>query len=233
MKNYNNNEETIAVMTSCSEMFGFLARLYREEIDEVTIQQLSTLGPDHLADIDNDEIQEGSRLISKYCENPGSDILTDLAVEYTRIFLGWGPKQVNAAFPYESVYTSEQGLVMQAARDEVVALYQVEGLGKDHKYKEPEDHIAFELAYMQYLCQKTCHALENEDMKIADEYLKKQMIFLNKHLLRWVPDFCDDIQKAATVDFYKGAGKMTSGFVHLVWQLIEEIVPEPVSESVH
>ena len=51
----------------------------------------------------------------------------DLAVDYARVFLGAGEANGKAAYPYESVYTSPEGLVRQEARARVRAIYAAGG----------------------------------------------------------------------------------------------------------
>lgn len=59
---------------------------------------------------------------------------TDLATEYTSLFLNAGR---NTVFLYESVYTSEERLLMQEAQDEVLSEYRKEGLDKISELREP------------------------------------------------------------------------------------------------
>jgi TorA maturation chaperone TorD len=61
-----------------------------------------------------------------------------------RAFIGHGNNAYSAAYPYESVYTSEKRLMMQDARDEVLAIYRSCHLDKAASWKENEDHIAVE-----------------------------------------------------------------------------------------
>jgi len=79
------------------------------------------------------------------------EVEQDLAVEYAGLFLNM--RLVSVA-PFESVYTSPEHLLMQEARDEVLSEYRREGLDKVKDFKEPEDHIALELGFMAYLCQR-------------------------------------------------------------------------------
>ncbi len=203
-------------------MYAFIARLYRQEVDQVLLDQLITLN--FTTDIDVPEVAEGYQMMDTFLKSPGDSPVVDLAVDYARIFLGCGPKQGEGAFPYESVYTSHRGLIMQEARDEVVAVYRNEGMVRDESYNEPEDHIAFELVYMEYLCSRMQEALQNNDDDLALSYLDKQRDFLNKHLLNWVPGFCDDVERIAGSDFYKALAKITVGYLKMEQELIEELL---------
>ena len=53
---------------------------------------------------------------------------------FDRVFFGMGPRPAQKAFPYESVYTSEGGLMMQDAYSEVLRLYRAAGFAKAVSY---------------------------------------------------------------------------------------------------
>lgn len=69
----------------------------------------------------------------------------------------------SAAYPFESVHTSPKRLMMQEARDEVLAVYRSEGLDKLPSWKESEDHIALELEFMAVLGDRIVAAAEASD----------------------------------------------------------------------
>ena len=87
-------------------------------------------------------MDEGYRMICGYLSQADGTVLTELAVDYVRAFIGSGNDGFSAAYPYESVYTSPKRLMMQDARDEVLVLYRAFGLDKQESWKEGEDHIA-------------------------------------------------------------------------------------------
>ena len=62
-------------------------------------------------------------MICGYLSQADGTVLTELAVDYVRAFIGSGNDGFSAAYPYESVYTSPKRLMMQDARDEVLVLY--------------------------------------------------------------------------------------------------------------
>lgn len=205
-------------------MYGFLARIYRVEVDQQLLDQMGKM--DLSSEVDVSEISEGYRMLKGFLEHRRESTVTDLAVEYARVFLGAGLGQGEGAYPYESVYTSPDRLVMQEARDEVLKIYREEGLDRAEEFNEPEDHVAFELEFMAYLCQKTTEALKDGDKGSALGYLKKQQEFLEKHLVPWVPAFCNDVQRVARGDFYKAVAKITVGYLEMEQDLIGELVDE-------
>lgn len=202
--------------------YAFLARLYRVEADQALLEQISSM--DLSKEIEASEIGEGYVLLNRYVEKTNENTLTELAIDYARVFLG--VNRGSGAFPYESVYTSEAHLFMQEARDDVLAAFRAEGLDRAQDFNEPEDHIALEFEFMAILCQKALEALQQGDEGQAIGYLEKQKQFLEEHILNWVPDFCGDVERFAQTDFYKAAAKITQGYLNLEGTLVDELLQE-------
>lgn len=201
-------------------MYLFLANLYKTEVTEDFYRQIKDA--DLSAQMQGG-LFEGYSKIKKFCDTDRHDPITDLAVDYARVFLGAGVVETEqSAFPYESVYTSEKRLIMQEARDEVLALYRKYGLGVDDRYNIPEDHIALELEFMGYLCRLINSYAAAEDADEAVKILQEQEGFIKLHFDRWVPAFCKDIKKVSGTDFYSGAADLTLSFIAMDKEIIDE-----------
>lgn len=222
MKNQSTTELEMLISNRGST-YTLLARIYRTEVEQELLERMG--GMSLPVEIDVPEMSEGYRMLKDYLAHPTGSMLTGLAVDYARIFLGAGATG-NVAYPYESVYTSPDRLVMQDARDEVLKLYREEGLDRAEEFNEPEDHIALELEFMAHLCQKTTEALKDGNKGLAPGYMKKQQDFLEKHLIPWVPTFCNDIQRLAREDFYKAVARITVGYLSMEKDLIGELMDE-------
>jgi TorA maturation chaperone TorD len=113
------------------------------------------------------------------------------------------------------VYTSQERLLMQEARDQVVEIYRQAGLQRSEEFNEPEDHLAFELEYMAYEAQNLLSAYQQGDRQATLDAIHRQVDFLEAHLLSWVPAFATDVQRKAKTSFYSGLSQMTAGFLEL------------------
>ena len=219
------NAQTIALMRNRAAMYGFLGRVFKREVDESFLAQLR--GMRYPQSSDNPDINEAFRRLYGFIRHAREDVLDVLAVDYARAFLGSGILNGNAAFPYESVYTSEKALVMQEARDEVLAIYRANGMDKDASWTDPEDHLALEFEFMATLCERTAQALEAEaaDDDAADpvQLVSTQYGFLVLHLQRWVPRFCIDVPRFATSEFYAAAAQLAEAFLRDDQALLEDI----------
>lgn len=213
-----------ALFSNREQMYLFLARLYRVEVDQTLLDQMAQM--DFSIESDQPGITEGYRMIGSFLARRSPDMLTDLAVDYASVFIGAGKTEGNAAYPYESVYTSPDRLIMQEARDQVLKAYRAEGLDRSDTFDDPEDHIALEFEYMAHLCQKTHAALLEEAGPAAADYLAKQKNFLERHLLNWIPSFCADVVRIAETEFYQGAARITRGYLEMEQPLIEQLLLE-------
>ncbi|TWH45086.1 molecular chaperone [Sporomusa sp. KB1] len=223
--------EYSAIIANREKLYQFLGRLYKIEVDQTLLKQMEDMC--FPAECGEDELAGGYRMLEEYLRHPGNDPLTDLAVDYARVFLGAGIVGNEAAYPYESVYTSPKRLIMQEARDQVMAAYRAKGLTKVETQDVPEDHIALELEFMAYLCRGTQQALDTDDWAAVSVYIEEQLGFLTKHLLNWVPALCADIEKYAGTDFYKALAKVTTGYLRLERNILEDMLAETTVEVKH
>lgn len=217
-----------ALIENRENLYKFLGRIYKVEIDQTLLDQMKEMSfPTECLE---DELSKGYAVLENYLRHYGNDPLTDLAVDYARVFLGAGIASAEAAYPYESVYTSPKRLMMQEARDQVLKIYHANGLYTVEEFDEPEDHLALEFEFMAYLCHVTQEALSKCDWPAVLTSLEAQFNFLKKHLLNWVPAFCADIEKYAETDFYQAVAKITNGYLAIECSMIEDIIAETAQE---
>ncbi len=220
------DEETKQALISITEQrsatYGLLSRLYRVEVDEEFLKEMK--GMRFPAATGNSQVDEGYRLIATFLSNTWGNTITDLAIDYVRTFIGHGVDAFSAAYPYESVYTSEKRLMMQDARDEVLAIYRSQGLDKQETWKEAEDHLALELEFMQILANRTVDALKAGDEDAAIDLLTTQKNFLEDHLMAWVPMMTSDMRRFAKTDLYRGLASLTDGFMTVDFEFLQDLL---------
>ena len=209
-------------MTRRARTYGLLARIFRVEVDAEFLDELRHLK--FPTSTGNEHVDYGYRTMYNYLKGTWEDTLLDLARDYARTFIGHGNNGRSAAYPFESVHTSEKRLLMQDARDEVLAMYRENLLKKGSEWRDCEDHIALELEFMQVLCERTAETLRagKEDEAIA--LLRTQRTFVGKHLANWVPMFVSDIKYFAQTDLYIGAGELLLGFVQTEVETLDDLL---------
>lgn len=218
------NHELIAACESRADLYTMLARAFRVEVDEDFLAELKAAR--YPQNTGNDQVDEGYRRLHGFLAGTTESTLNTLAVDYARAFLGSGALDAEAAYPFESVYTSPKGLVMQDSRDEVLAVYRSEGVDKNVRWKEPEDHLAPELEFMAILCQRTAEALQKGDESRAVALLETQRAFLNDHLLIWTPRFCELVPRYARTEFYKAFAQLLLAFLREDQALLDELLDD-------
>jgi TorA maturation chaperone TorD len=214
--------ELIDVLKQRSATYMLLSRLYMQEIDQALLDEMhERLYP---AEDVNKSLYTGNLYIATFLSNLWSGSVNELRVDYSRCFLGHGVDAYSAAYPYESVYTSEKRLMMQAARDEVLAIYRAYGIDKTSGWKESEDHLAAELEFERILCDRTILAFEENDSAKATELLSAQLGFLEEHLVFWVPMLTADMKKFAKTKMYIGLAHLTEGFLRTDYQFLRDLL---------
>ena len=208
--------------------YGLMARLYRSEIDAETLAELISMH--YPVESGNALMDSGYYKMAKHLSNEWVDPLTKLAIDYSKSFLGSGIDAYSAAYPFESVYTSEKRLLMQDARDEVKAIYRANGLDKAESWTVGEDHIAVELEFMRILNGRAAAALRAGNMDKAFSILSTQKNFLCDHIATWVPVFTADVRKFASTLFYEGLADLTEGFLQEEVSFLSSVVDESAEE---
>lgn len=198
-----------------------LAYYYLHELTQAQIEELAQLD---FSDADGGDatIAEGYAQMSGSLARINTGTRQQLAVDYAHTFLAAGNYETYAATPYESVFTSEAGILMQEARDEVYKMYCDEQMQPDEKLQIPEDHVAFEFEFMALLLDRLNGALLIDDHPRAAEYATKLQKFHREHQLNWIDDLCDAVEDVANTTFYCGLAKVTRGFVHLETAVIDD-----------
>lgn len=196
-------------MQNRMQVYSLLARLFRKEVDD---ELLVILQAGDILETDDPKLTEALDLMRGYLASEDASTL-DLARDYARTFCGAGSTKKNSAYPFESVYTSEKGLLMQEARDGALAWYHRFGLGRSETWTDCEDHIALELEFMAYLIGQTIEARQAGDETRAAELACAQCDFVHEHLVDWVPMFARDGQAKARTDFYRGLCLLVDAYV--------------------
>ena len=214
--------ELVDFMTRRARTYGLLARIFRVEVDGKFLEELRHLK--FPTSTGNEHVDYGYRTMYNYLKGTWEDTLLDLARDYARTFIGHGNNGRSAAYPFESVHTSEKRLLMQDARDEVLAIYRANLLKKGEEWNDCEDHIALELEFMQVMSERTAKALKEGKEDEAVEMLKTQRAFVGQHLANWVPMFVSDIKYFSQTDLYIGAGGLLLGFVQTEVEALDDLL---------
>ena len=213
-------EEMRAANDARASFCRFLASLYLYELTEEQIEAFAHLE----CPGDGSTIDGALGAMKEYLRHRHGGTRQDLAVEYARVFLGAGTYDRILAPPYESVFTSEERLLMQDARDGAVAFYRRGGLDLPADNTTPEDHLGFELQFMAALVDRASRAIEARDSAALAEAVRMQRDFFALHQENWLPLLCDAVEQFAETGFYQGLAALTRGYVEAERAFLDEAV---------
>ncbi len=119
--------------------------------------------------------------------------------------------------PYEGMYIEPRTAVLL----EVSEFYRCFGLAMSQKEGKREfpDHISAELEFLHFLTFKEAQAIANDDKEFLKGYLLAQKDFLERHPLRWAPEFCKRLMNSG-VPFYARLAEVTSVFLACEHELV-------------
>ena len=207
--------QRMAVARQRSNIYGLLASVYRQEVTADLLHQVKD--PQFLGVLSD----LGLQLASDYLQKPQEELLSDLAVEYARLFLGPG-KHVS---PHESVQHQKDdgqgGLLWGESTAEVKRFIESTGLSYNSEYTGLPDHISVEFEFMQQLTLREEQAWREEDEDGALDCLRTERKFIEEHLIRWVPFFCDKVIGEAELPFYREMAALTKNFIEFEREEVE------------
>ena len=215
-----------------SMTYTFLARALADE--EIPLSFLESLRTMELQT--GTELDEFARGLAELDAAGLEQQRSELAADHAASLLGMS---VDPVSPYESVHTSEKHLMMQEARDKVVAAYRAQGFAASKDRRTPEDHVSLELSFMAALCDRLADALESqastdaqgqvqgqheagheagseEGVELSEQaaaLIEAQASFLRDHLAIWTPGFCDELEAHGVTPFYRGVAQMLRAYL--------------------
>lgn len=174
------------------------------------------------------DVVEGLKMLNQWgyqSDSVSQGMIQDLNVDNTRLFVGFG--RVLAPV-WESVHFTEERLVFQESTLDVRRWYQRFGLEPENLHKEPDDHIALEMAFIAHLANLAVQALDIGDHEQCEKLLQAQRDFCSTHLIRWAPLWSQQVLENTKTDFYRGIALLTRGALAELAQLFELKLVEPV-----
>ena len=187
-----------------SQLYGFLAALYRHEPTAAFLRRLRQ--PEFSKALSG----AGCRLERDVFGRPEDELADELAVEFTRLFIGPG-KHVS---PHESVHRDAGGgQLWGEATGEVMSFINRCGFAFSPEYLGLPDHISVEMEFMEALVAREAGAWGRSDPGEATKFLKLEKDFIDNHLGRWIPRFCREVTACADQTFYGKIAGLTAAFV--------------------
>jgi TorA maturation chaperone TorD len=147
------------------------------------------------------------------------DASDEIAVDHANIYLLYTYR----AAPTESPWRDPEGLERQSPMFDVAAWYRRHGLAAEDRQKRPDDHLVIELQFLGWLI----------DPATGPASLAEAAQFLDRHLLAWVPQFCERVATRCATPYFAGIALLTAAYLdELRDRLAEQAgLPRPVAPA--
>lgn len=154
------------------------------------------------------KVNEGARVIYEFMQDFDDEDFIKLKHEYNRLFIG---PDILPAPLWESVYLSHDHAMFGEETLLVRQAYKEFGLSFVRLNNEPDDHLVTELEFMSTLINRMNNESEQKEKLLR--LIEGQISFLEDHLLKWVPNFCELLINATKCELYRGAAMLLNEFL--------------------
>ena len=190
-----------------SAVYGILSEVYRSEPTASLMNQINDPWFQRVL------YNLGVRFEKKFFDRTRKNVLEDLAIEYTRLFLGPGEH----ISPHESIHherdDGDWGILWGASTYEVRKFYNSTGVMFETTYHGIPDEISVELEFMHHVVRREADAWKETNNEGALFCIRIEKKFIKEHLLEWVPIFCNRVIDLTQSVFYREIARLTKDFV--------------------
>lgn len=216
----------ISALQGRARFYDLLAALYFKPLQEEQLDRIAALDESAYRDI-NELFAEGLHDMVRYVAKRNTGTRQELAVDFTAAFAGTSSWEGKYAVPYESVFTSDEGLLYQESYHEVYHLFRQNRVQRSAGYDFPDDHLSFMCEFVAILSERALAALEKGDPAEALEHIRLSREFVQTHMLSWFDPFEEISLHLLKTRFYRGVLKVTKGYflfdVDMAGDLIAEL----------
>lgn len=217
--------DMIAACEGRAAFYDLLAAIYFRPLTAEQIENIAEMDWSEYADL-NELFADGINDMTRYLRKRNSGTRQELAVDFTAAFAGTSSWKGRYAVPYESVHTSEEGLMFQEAYHEVYSLYRANRVTKAEGYDFPDDHLSFMCEFLGVLSGRIADALAAGDDAGALAQVRVSRAFLADHILSWFDTFQDLALLLLQTRFYRGVLKVSKGFFLEDAELLDSMAVE-------
>ncbi len=187
-----------------SWLYGLLATIFRQAPEVDLLDRIKA------PDLRQALLDAGLDLGRDFFDKPDKDLREQLAIEYTRLFLGPG-RHIST---HESVQL-KRGSGTLWGKETVVVKRMIEAAGFDfdNDFSGIPDHLSVELEFLAKLAGVEAQAWHDRDYAGASNALRWQHQFIAKHAGKWMPLFCRKVNEQAELPFYTAFASILRRFL--------------------
>jgi putative dimethyl sulfoxide reductase chaperone len=206
-----------------------LALLHDRELGPAVLASLKALGfPANLGMVPHDE--QGRQVfdamrdtLAHMPDAPDTLYMDNLAADFAAVYLTGALD----ASPFESFWISDEHLLCQESMFEMRALYAAEGLRVPDWRLRPDDHLVFQLHFLARRLERVASGMATNNAQTAAEQWRSLAVFLDHHLLRWLPDFARRVSQRCDSAFYAALALVTDVWCQRLRDVIATHLGEP------
>ena len=212
-----------AVLEGRAAFYEMLASLFYGPLSEEQIDAMARQDFSAYRGL-NEDFDSGINDMARYLRKRNTGTRQELACDFTSSIGGTKSYAGKFAVPYESVFTSEEGLLCRDAFHEVLGTYRRACLRKKDGLNIPEDHISFQFQFLAILSRRAAAHLGNADVAGSVDDLAKSRSFLDEHVLNWFDDFRDRALLIVGTRFYRGVFALARGYLMFDRGLLDDCI---------
>ncbi|MFC1672682.1 molecular chaperone [Pseudomonadota bacterium] len=201
-----------------ANVYGLLAKVFRSEPSPAFLEHLKS--PEVVAILDS----LGCTLWDDLSPSSEEQLGEDLALEYTKLFIGPGPR----ISPHESMHVEarygEENELWSEETVKVKKFMEAAGVAVNDDFIGMPDHISAEFEFMEQLLCAEEQAWKAEKDELAFNILNIEERFYKEHLSQWVALFCDKVIETTEQAFYEQFCEMTKGFIAFEGETLNELL---------
>lgn len=162
------------------------------------------------------EMTEGGRELKRYLCSQEPAMLPQIcekeSLEYNRLM---NERAVSSFVPREAAQLGREKEFCNVISD----VYASAGIVFKKCGGEADDHIAIELEFMAVMHERMLY--NSFSVRSAMELLEIQETFLEEHLLKWTPQFCERLNAVTDSPLYLGLSHMLEEFLPMDLQMLK------------
>lgn len=206
------DNEWAAICTHRADLYAWFSTLFAAELSDTTVAAYRRGDAENLlAALEALSLSAAVQRLRRALETWDSlpFLRVELAADFARLFL---LDARDAAPPYASAYLDPKKQLYGEPHMKMQAFLRESGLQVRSAFKEPSDHLAVFLAYVEAWIRGTAKVDASARRQLAAD----QASFLKEALLSWLPkvvERCERIRKDTASDFYPAIAALLLAFV--------------------
>ncbi len=215
--------EVCQALRGRADFYRLLAELFAAPLTQNQVDALAAYDLNAWTGV-NDSMDAGINDITRYLRKRNSGTREELAVDYTGAFGGTKTVDGNNAVPFESVFTSADGLLCQESYHAVHDMFRKAALKKRAGDNTPDDHLSYLCEFMFALSARAAEKAAAGDCTGAAAEVHRTRLCLREHILNWYDAFSNRALQLVETRFYRGVLRLAGGYFAFDNETVDDLI---------